>query len=84
MATFIPAQSGLTLVFIEGENGKPQPVEIVGYQVNDKGKVSPLTYPEVPASAQVYVSRDGGVKPFDLATGRAIGQTVTAPKWVKA
>ena len=81
--TIIPARSSLELVFIEGENTRMQPVEIIGYQVDEKGKATPITYPAVPAKAQVFIKRDGGFKPFDLATGRTTGQTVTLPAWVK-
>lgn len=81
--TIIPARSSLELVFIEGENTRMQPVEIVGYQVDEKGKATPITYPAVQAKAQVFIKRDGGFKPFDLATGRTTGQTVTLPAWVK-
>lgn len=81
-STFIPADSALTLSFVESENAQAQPVEIVGYQVNDKGVAIPVTYPSIPSKAQVFVQRDGGFKPFDLETGRTTGATQTAPKWV--
>lgn len=81
--TLIPAHSALQLVFIEGEGKQAQPFEIVGYQIDEKANATPITYPKVPAKAQVSVQRDGGYKPFDLATGRTTGPTVTAPKWVK-
>ena len=47
MATYIPATSALTLVFVEGESSQPQPFEIIGYQVNEKGQALPVTYPAV-------------------------------------
>lgn len=83
-STFIPAASALTLVFVEGESSQPQPFEIIGYAISEKSKPSPVTYPEVPHGAQAHVNRDGGWKLFDLANGRTIGATQTAPKWVKA
>ena len=83
-AQIIPADSGLTLCFVESENAQAQPVEIVGYQVNDKGIATPVTYPSIPSKAQVFVQRDGGYKPFDLETGRTTGATQSGPKWVKA
>ena len=82
--TIIPARSSLELVFIEGENKQAQPFELVAYQVDEKGTATPITYPAVPKKAQVFVKRDGGYKPFDLATGRTTGPTVTSPKWAQA
>ena len=81
--TIIPARSSLSLCFVESDPPQPQPFEIVGYQIDEKGKATPITYPAVPAKAQVFVKRDGGFKPFDLASGRTTGQTVTLPAWVK-
>ena len=82
-AQIIHAASALTLVFVEGESSQPQPFEIIGYAIGDKGKPSPITFPEIPNGAQVHVNRDGGWKLFDLANGRTIGTTQTAPKWVQ-
>ena len=82
--TIIPAHSALQLVFIEGEDKPAQPFELVGYQVDEKGTAAVITYPAVPKKAQVFVKRDGGYKPFDLATGRTTGPTVTTPKWAQA
>jgi hypothetical protein len=75
----IPSNLDRHLVFIN-EQGKQVPFKIVGFDVDDKGKLTPICYPTPPKGAPLFAVESGGFRKFDLATGIATGQATIQPE----
>lgn len=75
----IPANYDRHLVYLNAE-GKQVSFKIIGFDVDDKGVVKPITYPTPPKSARCFASEAEGFRSFDLGTGTISGPASIQPE----
>lgn len=75
----VPTNYDRHLVYIS-DQGKQVAFKIVGFDVDDKGVVRPITYPTPPKSARCFASEPEGFRSFDLASGIISGPASIKPE----
>ncbi len=75
----VPATHDRHLVYIN-DQGKQSAFKIVAFDVDDKGKLTPITYPTPPKGARLYSVEADGFRLFDLATGTTTGHGLVQPE----
>lgn len=75
----VPSSYDRHLVYIN-DQGKQVAFKIIGFDVDDKGVVKPITYPTPPKAARCFSVEADGFRLFDLATGTTSGHGLIQPE----